>query len=189
MIEIFPQHVYEKNFLQFDKNYLSQLQASIELIRRGNINGREISNTQFGWQSDNLPQNGPFEILTQQITKNAYKFCENLKNFNFSKVELINMWANINYKGDINWPHNHAGDISGVFYVDVPKNSGDLVLNSYAYNSYHKLSNYLLEKHHVQIKSKNNLLVLFDSNCYHCVTKNLTKKPRISISFNIKIYD
>ena len=189
MIEIFPQHVYEKNFLQFDKNYLSQLQASIELIRRGDINGREISNTQFGWQSDNLPQNGPFEILTQQITKNAYKFCENLKNFNFSKVELINMWANINYKGDINWPHTHSADIAGVFYVDVHDDCGNLELNSFAYNKQHKLSHYLLQKNLLSIKPQNNLLVLFDSNCYHCVTKNLTKKPRISISFNIKIYD
>ena len=84
MTEIFPQHVYEKHFLEFNKNYLNQLQASIELIRRGDINGRSISNSQFGWQSDSLPQDGPFNLLTQQITKKAFEICKNLKDFNFS---------------------------------------------------------------------------------------------------------
>ena len=79
--EIFSQHIYEKHFLEFNTGYLNQLQASIELIRRGDINGRSISNTQFGWHSASLPQDGPFQFLTQQITKKAFEFCKNLKNF------------------------------------------------------------------------------------------------------------
>ena len=189
MTEIFPQHVYEKHFLEFNKNYLNQLQASIELIRRGDINGRSISNSQFGWQSDSLPQDGPFNLLTQQITKKAFEFCKNLKDFNFSKVEMAIMWANINYEGDINWPHTHSTDIAGVFYVDVHENCGNLELHSFAYNQQHKLSSYLREKNPLSIKPENNLLVLFDSDCYHSVSRNRSNKPRISISFNIKIYD
>ena len=187
--EIFSQHVYKKHFLEFNTNYLNQLQASIELIRRGDINGRSISNSEFGWQSDSLPQDGPFQFLTEQITKQAFEFCKNLKNFNFSKVEMEIMWANINYEGDINWPHNHSGDIAGVFYVDVHENCGDLWLHSFAYNQQHKLSTYLNEKNLLSITPKNNLLVLFDSDCYHSVSKNNSKKPRISISFNISIHD
>ena len=187
--DIFYQHIFSKCFLDFDKSYLNQLQASIELIRRGDINGRAISNLEFGWQSDGLPQNGPFEILTQQITKKAFKFCKSLKNFNFSKVELGFMWANINYEGDINKPHNHTNDLAGVFYVDVHENCGNLVLDSFSYNQHSKLSTYLYHKNVVEIKPQNNLLVLFDSNCYHWVAKNKSKKPRISISFNIDIHD
>ena len=189
MIEIFPQHLYEKTFLGFNKDYLSQLQASIELIRRGDINGRRISNSEFGWQSDHLPQDGPFEPLTQQITKKAFECCKDLKDFNFSKVEMEIMWANINYEGDINWPHIHTSDIAGVYYVDVNENSGDLSLHSFSYNNQHKLSTYLFRKSAVNIKPENDLLVLFDSDCYHSVLRNRAKKPRISISFNIKIYD
>jgi len=189
MTEIFPQHVYEKHFLEFDTNYLNQLQASIELIRRGDINGRSKSNTEFGWQSDALPHDGPFQFLTEQITKKSFQFCKNLKNFIFSKVEIEIMWSNINYKGDINWPHTHSADIAGVFYVDVHDDCGNLELNSFAYNKQHKLSCYLLQKNLLSIKPQNNLLVLFDSDCYHSVSKNKSNKPRISISFNVKIYD
>jgi uncharacterized protein (TIGR02466 family) len=188
--EIFAQHLFSKCSLNFDTNYLNQLRASIELIRRGDVQGHRKSNIEFGWQSsDDLPQSGPFEILTQQITKKAYEFCKNLKNFNFSKVEMESMWANINYEGDINWPHIHGSDIAGVFYVSTNENCGDLVLNSYAYNEKEKLSNYLYRKNWVRINPINNLLVLFDSSCYHHVLKNHSKKPRVSISFNIKIHD
>jgi len=187
--QIFSQNLMFECFLDFNKNYLNQLQASIELIRRGDIEGEGKSNLEFGWQSDELPQNGPFEILTQQITKKAFECCKNLKDFKFSKVKIEHMWANINYEGDINWPHVHGSDIAGVFYVDVHDNCGNLSLNSYAYNNHHKLSRHLQELNLIDIEPKNNLLVLFDSNCYHFVKKNKSKKPRISMSFNIKIYD
>ena len=187
--EIFAQHIFSKCFLDFDTNYLSQLQASIELIRRGDVQGAVISNREFGWHSKGLPQNGPFEILTQQITKKAYEFCKELKNFNFNKIEMDSLWANINYEGDINWPHIHSSDIAGVFYIDVHDNCGNLRLESYTYNNHHKLSHYLQQINQIEIKPENNLLVLFDSNCYHFVGKNSSKKPRISMSFNIKIYD
>ena len=38
--EIFPLNVYGSDFLGFDQNYLNQLEASIELIRRGNIDAK-----------------------------------------------------------------------------------------------------------------------------------------------------
>ena len=66
---IFPAHVYGQDYLGLNQDYLNQLTSSIELIRRGNINGQELSNYEFGWQSDNLPQSGPFEKITQEIVK------------------------------------------------------------------------------------------------------------------------
>jgi len=187
--QIYSQHLVSECFLDLDTNYLNQLHASIELIRRGDTQGESKSNSEFGWQSDELPQNGPFENLTQQITKKAFECCKNLKNFKFSKVVMKHMWANINYEGDINWPHIHDSDIAGVFYVDVHENCGDLRLDSYTYSNYNKLSKHLYELNSVEIKAKNNLLVLFDSTCFHLVKKNESKKPRISISFNIQIDD
>jgi uncharacterized protein (TIGR02466 family) len=188
-IEIFPQNIFQKSNLGLDKNYLNKLHSSIELMRRGDVNGTMISNVEFGWQSKALPQTGPFENLTQKIIKEAYSFCKNLKNFNFSKIEFISLWANINYPNDINWPHTHDGDIAGVYYVDVHENCGDLILDSYSYNLHNKLAFYLASLHKKIITPHNDLLVLFDSNCWHSVTKNKSNKTRISMSFNLKIYD
>ena len=59
-IEINPANIYGEDFLDLSNNYLQQLEASIELMRRGDINGVTFSNNGFGWQSDMLPNVGPF---------------------------------------------------------------------------------------------------------------------------------
>ena len=188
--EIFPLNVYGSDFLGFDQNYLNQLEASIELIRRGNIDGNELqfSNTEFGWQSRDLPQDGPFEKLTQGISKQCFDFCNNINNFKISGIQLKSMWANINYQGDVNWPHRHQGDISGVYYINVNDDSGDLTLDNFSYNIQTKISNHLQQLHGKVIKPKNDMLVLFDSNCWHSVSKNKSNTPRMSVSFNCWIH-
>jgi len=179
--EVSVSHVYAESYLDLNENYLAQLKASIELMRRGNINGEAESNT--------LPHSGPFEELTKKITEKAFIFCKNLKDFNFSKVEITALWANINYKGDINWPHKHQGDLAGVVYLDTHDNCGNLMLDSFNYNQHCKISSYLFSKEKVSITPKNNKIVLFDSSCMHYVTRNLSDKIRISMSFNISIHD
>ena len=45
------------------------------------------------------------------------------------KPALGNMWANINYPGSYNRQHTHPNSLwSGVYYVKVPKDSGNLFL-------------------------------------------------------------
>ena len=63
--EIFMSHIYAESYLNFTEEYLSQLKASIELMRKGNVNGNTVSNSEFGWQSNVLPHSGPFEKLTK----------------------------------------------------------------------------------------------------------------------------
>ena len=187
--EVFTSHVYAESSLDLHQNYLTQLKSSIELMRRGDVNGNTASNWDFGWQSDMLPHSGPFEELTKKITEKAFVFCKNLKNFNFSKVEITALWANINYKGDINWPHNHQGDLAGVFYLYTHNNSGNLILDSFNYNQNCKIGCYLSDKEKIIITPKNNQIILFDSSCMHYVTKNHSDDIRISMSFNIKVHD
>ena len=148
--EIFMSHIYAESYLNFTEEYLSQLKASIELMRRGNIDGNAVSN----------------------------------RDGDENKVI-----CDINYKGDINWPHKHQGNLAGVFYLDTHENCGDLILDSFNFNQHCKISSYLSSKEKVIVVPKNNKIVLFDSNCMHYVTKNLSDKIRISMSFNIKIYD
>tara|TARA_R100001143_G_scaffold12530_1_gene13714 strand:+ start:1213 stop:1791 length:579 start_codon:yes stop_codon:yes gene_type:complete len=187
--EIFPTHLYGESFIDFDSNYIEKLLASIELLRRGDINGRAISNYNFGWQSQNMPtEEGVFKNLLKKIEQEAFLFCESIENFSFINVKMDNLWANINYENDINWPHKHGGDISGVYYLDVNENCGDLSLSTFNYSENIPLQKHLRSKYNKLIKPENKKLILFDSDCVHAVLKNFSGKPRISLSFNLKIY-
>tara|TARA_R100001591_G_scaffold93043_1_gene98891 strand:+ start:225 stop:797 length:573 start_codon:yes stop_codon:yes gene_type:complete len=185
--EIFPQNIYGDCFLNLEDNYINKLVASIELLRRGDIEGETFSNNSFGWHSSNIPQGGVFQNLTEAITKKSYEFCKNMSNFNFNKIEMIGLWANINYKNDINWAHKHAGDLSGVYYLKAKENCGDLVLDNFNYSENCKINAYLTNKYKTSITAKKDKLILFDSECVHAVLKNFSEGPRISMSFNLKI--
>lgn len=184
-IEIFPSHVYGKSFLGLDNNYLKQLETSIELMRRGDVNGKAYSNTSFGWQSDVLPQSGPFEKLTQELTKSSLNFCKKLRLLKVKKIEMTSLWANINYQGDVNWPHKHGGDLSGAYYIKTPTNCGNLLLTSYQYNLNSVIERHFKRKYELEIEAVQDRLVLFDSQCTHMVTMNKSMEPRISVSFNL----
>jgi|TARA_Y100000114_G_scaffold132039_1_gene130581 uncharacterized protein (TIGR02466 family) len=186
--QIMPSNIFAETDMQFNDKYLSQLLGMVELLRRGNKNGVEFSNTGFGWQSDGLPQNGVFIPFIQNVTEKCNDFCKQVPNFKFSKVEIVYFWANINYKHDINWPHRHAGDISGVFYLKAPDNSGDLTLHSPYYDVNNKLSEHLNTESVIKIKPIVNKLVLFDANCSHYVTRSHSNEPRVSISFNANVH-
>ena len=185
----FLPHIYGEKMLDFSNEYNKQLISTIELIRRGDKNGRAVSNRNFGWQSNNLPVIGIFKKLKEEIIKSSYDFCKSLKDFEFKKIIVDDIWANINYKNDINWPHCHTGDLSGVYYVNAAGNCGDLILQQYNFPSTNwKLNKYLSTEHTVKkITAKTNKLVLFNSECYHFVEKNLSDELRISISFNCEI--
>ena len=106
---------------------------------------------------------------------------------NLSNVSMLSLWANINYTKDINWPHQHAGDISGVYYIKAPKNCGTLNLLSFQYTMKCPIQYHLKRKHEVSIEAVKDKLILFDSNLVHMVNPNNSKEPRISVSFNLKI--
>ena len=128
--------------------------------------------------------------IASEIQNTAKIFCDTIDGLIYQEIKINNLWANINYANDINWPHKHDGDISGVYYLDVFDNCGDLVLNSFNYTDNNKISSHLSEnKLWRKVKPENKKLVLFDSECVHSVLKNLSGKPRISLSFNLGIYD
>ena len=181
-----PRNVYAETDMQFNDKYLSQLIGMVELMRRGEKDGVAFSNTEFGWQSSGLPHNGVFIPFLQNLTVKCNEFCKQLKNFKFKTVKIDYFWANINYKHDINWPHRHQGDLSGVFYLQTPDNSGDLCLHSTDYAVNNKISEYL-NNQPIRIKPEINKLVLFDANCSHYVTRSYSDIPRVSLSFNANV--
>ena len=105
---------------------------------------------------------------------------------------ISNLWFNINRHKDYNDAHNHPNCVfSGVYYVHIPKESGNTVFEhplidvmSFAnYNiSFKKWNSY--NSSVVWKRAKENLLFIFPSWLKHRVEPNLSDGDRISISFN-----
>ena len=86
-------------------------------------------------------------------------------------------WFNITSPGECTGWHDHkeGAALSGVYYLNILKESGDIQFRFKENNQwvYHT------------IKSKNNKLILFNSNIEHSVTKNRSNKDRVSLAFNL----
>jgi len=184
IIEIFKYGIYQTN-LKTDLNLLKKF-----CIKSQNKKGRVKSNIN-GWQSEDLHEQYPILVkLKKQIFEHINIYA---KEFKIDReLNISNLWININEYKDCNLPHIHTNSIlSGVFYVQVFKNSGDLSFknpcednmasvldkNILEYNPYNSSNWYF--------KPENNMLLLFPSWLRHMVKPNMDKKQkRISISFN-----
>lgn len=82
-------------------------------------------------------------------------------------------WFNRMPPGAITTVHSHDDDdelLSGVYYVAVPENSGDLII--------HK------DDEDVRIQPEEGMFVFFKPNVVHEVTENLSQYERLSIGIN-----
>lgn len=92
-----------------------------------------------------------------------------------SKLQ-IGFWFNEMHQGHSTTAHTHDEDdelLSGVYYIQVPENSGDLILGD--------------EKQHdsIRITPKAGEFVFFAPDCLHSVTANQSDQMRLSIGFNV----
>jgi len=84
------------------------------------------------------------------------------------------LWFNYMEPGHITLPHSHddADEVySAVYYVKVPNDSGDLIINDTNLD--------------IVVKPKEGMLVLFPPNLVHHVTKNNSSESRLSLGMNI----
>jgi len=156
--------------------------------------GRNFSNY-GGWQSNNISlQENALKDLLIEIEKNLVPFEQVLRLRKKFKLQVANIWANVNGTGAVNNPHIHPGSIvSGVYYVTLPKNSGDLrLINPNTFNFLTFLGELktfaegstVFTTNHTLHKSKPGGLLIFPSHLSHYVLPNFSKQKRISFSFN-----
>ena len=96
------------------------------------------------------------------------------KQLGFSHNEF---WFNISNPGDNTGWHDHKENakISGVFYISVPKKSGNIIFRKNDKNKDEKWF----------VKPKDGMMILFPSKLEHCVEINKSCDTRISLSFNL----
>ena len=104
---------------------------------------------------------------------------------------------NIIKPNECDTPHHHIGSVLvGIYYVDVPKGAGDLLLhdprNAVSWNNLNYEPNdpfpmkYYRSYH--RIKPQEGLLIFMPGFLEHSVETNLSGQNRISIVFNIGNY-
>lgn len=184
IIDIFKTSIYKTSITNIEyKNYFIDF---LNIHKKFN-NGNSISNV-GGFQTESFTDLDNNKIKENLFTKPATEYIKQFdKNYN---IELLNFWVNSNNKNDYNLLHNHIdSNISGVYYIKVPKNSGRIVLQNgdltkmYSKNetyfdnpNFH--SRYFIEPNEYD-------LILFPSETLHYVEPNRSDEERISVAFNL----
>jgi len=153
--------------------------------------GKIISNLSKGFQSSDLNKKETvLKSLIEKIKLNSNIVINDVLKTNY-KLSLNNIWININEYKDFNVAHKHPfAKLSGVFYVDVPLDSGDLVFINDTEINLFLLNNSIVNfncynSSTFTIKPEQNFLYLFPAWLNHFVTPNLSQERRVSISFNL----
>lgn len=152
--------------------------------------GRIQSNV-GGWQSKDLERDFRLDELVSEILFYSDYFLKELK-LDF-ETGITNIWININKYKDYTKEHLHPNSkLSGVYYVDVPEKSGDIIFLHPAYDMLgydwscksQMCSDYVSSAK--RLSPKNGTLILFPSWLRHFVEPNMSlNNNRISISFNV----
>tara|TARA_B100000902_G_scaffold392486_1_gene444962 strand:+ start:1080 stop:1670 length:591 start_codon:yes stop_codon:yes gene_type:complete len=149
-----------------------------------------------GWHSEINYNDEPNLLYLTLIKSLKDYFSEPVNGFKKgTEFKLTSLWININLNGDYNLPHIHPNcDMSGVFWISTPENSGQLVFESP--NAFGQ--NAQMSKYSDEIKSRTNTYPAFDvdphegtimffpASIYHSVSVNKCKDSRISAGFNLK---
>ena len=155
----------------------------------------KVSN-EGGWHSDHLDlKHDVTAELFREIMRCVYETFIGL-GFNQEEYEpVIHVsWININRKHHFMRHHNHINSVfSGVYYIKVPKNSGDLEFNSPIADHKHVIDSDWIKNFNFfnsntwQIPAEEGKLVVFPSWLVHFVQPNLSDEDRISLSFDCSI--
>ena len=192
---LFPTPVY-KNCLEFRP---SELKSMIDYV------------SNLDWASDKDIYEGPngettkleadllsepeLENLRKKIDEEVYNFAKSLQ-IDFSKhgLKRINSWGNLQKKGNYIKEHRHNNtQFSGVFYLQTPENSGDIIFttrNATWINSYWEpsLTGYDdLNSFEKRFRPQQCGIFLFPAHLDHYVTPSHSEEERYSISFNYNL--
>lgn len=178
----------DKDFINYKKDFIKYC-----YFLKKTTNG-EIKSNSLGWHSEsNIHLRDDFIFLQkiiELINQTAKEFY-----FENCSISLDSLWVNINPQWAYNKTHRHPrNNLSGVFYLKVPSNSGSLVFVNESIQTselYHYIKDSTLKciKTYPSYKyePEEGRMFLFDSMLPHYVEQNLSREDRISISFNLNL--
>ena len=174
----FRKHETRVTFNEDLENYVDGLMKKQKGVVKSNVGG---------WQSDLL---NPYDDTLKPLTTEIDAVCKNI-GLDIQETRIVQMWINVNRRGDYNNIHQHSGlyTLSGTYYVKVPKDSGHLVLRDPRPGA---IGNYFMNGRFDngefnKRRLNDGLLCLWPSYLDHFVEPNKTDEERISISFDVVV--
>ena len=190
-LKLFPTDVYVREDCEIDNKKLSK----IILEKEKTEPSRNISNV-GGWQSEmNLYKDERFSEILKEVALCFHETIYEQINYKPGDTLIEGMWANVNRYKDYNLTHSHGeAEWSFVYYVKVPKNSGNLVLVDPRVRRPQSTIKGLMENHdnlftHDIFLATPTIgkMILFPPWLEHYVECNESKEPSISISGNVEM--
>jgi uncharacterized protein (TIGR02466 family) len=178
------------NFSKIKNEIISFCYKEKEYDKRGNI--KFVKN---GWQSNPLEHKN--NLIIDKFVPSLVDYFQEKNVFKKgTTIKLGKVWINIGHTGAYNPSRNHPkSDLSGIFWINVPEHSGDIIFtNPIAYSNFglnealsegfKKSTNFYSS---YSIKPLEGNIILFPSFLMHEISDNNNVKDRINISFNIMV--
>ena len=190
--KFFHEFYIEYNNIGIDNNKLKNecyiLEKNLPSTNNSNVGGRQTEN--IVKKDVEKYKCTEFDKLTKILEKDIF---DSLIDYfkprgPRSSIGLGNIWININNKSASNRLHSHPFSlISGVYYVDIPEDSGNLIFKREQRFFDHRFSRWAtVDSDSIKcIKPEPGKLILFPSYLMHYVEENNNTLDRISIAFNL----
>jgi uncharacterized protein (TIGR02466 family) len=190
IIDIFKSSIFKTEVK--NENHINYFKKILDKEMKSN-KGRVLSN-KGGYQTNDISSIKDNKVYEDIFIKPAIEL---IKNLNCSKsdieINLDNFWINSNNKNDYNIMHNHPkANLSGVYYIEVPNDSGNLIFQNHNLlanginNNYNFFDNPNFYTYFTIMPKKYDL-ILFPAELLHFVTPNTSNKKRISVAFNLTL--
>jgi uncharacterized protein (TIGR02466 family) len=190
LVPIYSVPLWNSEYPEFEEHKEMFLEVVKEYKKENPTKEKSRSNI-AGYQSPSTLQSvDELRPLFEYICQMGFKAVADL-NFVDCDIAITEAWLNVNDSRQcMNSEHVHGDTLSGVFYLQAPEESGNLVIQNLAINKMWSGCKLADQKNQftaesIRIEPVEGNIILFPSYLPHAVETNNHDEQRISISFNL----
>lgn len=186
IVPLFSSPLYT-NHIEYDRDKILKFIKNIEYkeeFRREELN----DNLGFLTVDKHILDNKNFLDLKKNILNEIENFLHRSLIIN-KPYQIYQSWITKTPPNCKSNYHTHTSVFSGVFYLDTPKNSGEIMFkNFYAKHIFDEdefLHGNYLNAQNWHVEPKDGLLIMFPSHVHHKISTNFSNQDRYSLAFDI----
>ena len=186
IIPLFSSPLYT-NYIEYDRDKISKFIKNIEYRE---VFRREELNDKLGFLTvdKHILDNEVFFDLKKSILNEIENFLHRSLIIN-KPYQIYQSWITKTPPDCKSNYHTHTSVFSGVFYLDTPENSGDIMFKDFytkhIFDEDEFLHGNYLNAQNWHIEPKDGLLIMFPSHVHHKISTNLSNEDRYSLAFDI----
>ena len=188
VLSLFAKVFYFKEIKDIDLKKLRTL-ASQQKFHVARTDKRlHVDNVCSSTSNTHLLNEKSFSFLKKALEKEINYFKNEILSFHKTKFKITTSWLTKTEPEQSSVYHTHNNCYySGIFYIDVDKESGNVSFDSFANKRYEIIpTKYnLYNSTEYTFIPRNGMLILFPSEIPHRIIKNQSKLTRYSLSFNL----